>query len=137
MLLVDCKWMMSSLRKCGKSIHTLGAVHTIKLRYTSVFSDKSIFWLGSHMILYPINNFFLKLLLLTILLLRLCVGTHESLSTRGGQGADLGTGFLCPVWVGYKKHFYSGRHLYGLLHNFMLAVCYSLTFEMLVDKVKD
>lgn len=70
------------------------------------------------MILYPVNNFFLKLLLLTTLLLCICVGTHESLSTRGGQGTDLGTGFLCPVWDGSKKHLYSGRHLYGLLHNF-------------------
>lgn len=52
------------------------------------------------MILYPVNNFFLKLLLLTILLLCLCVGTQESLSTRVGQGADWGTGFLCPVCVG-------------------------------------
>lgn len=137
MLLVDCKWMISRNWKRGKSIHTLGAVHTIKLRYASVFSDKSTFWLGSHIILYPVNNFFLKLLLLTVLLLRLCVGTQESLSTRGGQGADWETGFLCPVWVGQKKHFYSRRHLYGLLHNFMLAVCYSLTFEMLMDKVKD
>lgn len=58
MLLVDCKWMISNNWKCGKSTHTLGAGHTIKLRYASVFSDKSIFWLGSHMILYPVNNFF-------------------------------------------------------------------------------
>lgn len=60
------------------------------------------------MILYPVNNFFLKSLLLTILLLRICVGTHESLSTRGGQGTDWETGFLVQCGLDRKSTFIRG-----------------------------